>query len=103
MLEKAFCGIFQIIFCRISGDPFLTRSRSPLVWSFNQSEVFTRKPNTIEKVVKIMENMAESIDEDSSICCFKYLKMCGNLYLMFSNSCDILQGLLLKGEDSEAL
>jgi hypothetical protein len=31
---------------------------------FRQFEVYRRKPHTIEKVVKIVENMAESLDQD---------------------------------------
>jgi hypothetical protein len=34
----------------------------PPFWSFSQSEVYRRKPHTIEEVLKIVEVMAESHD-----------------------------------------
>jgi hypothetical protein len=36
----------------------------PPFWSFSQSEVYNRKPYTIDEVMEMVEDMTELLDED---------------------------------------
>jgi hypothetical protein len=66
--------------------------RSPPFWSFSSPELYTRKPHTIEKVVKIVENMAELLDEDMIHSAVSNVQksVLKPKEAIFSNSCNIL-------------